>query len=242
MIKQTVQHLMKAAPRGQPLDAKLLKDLGITIPLANHLVTEGWLMRLSAGAYLLTGDTPTQDGTIAFLGRKIGGLHVGGKTALAWSGVFHNIAFRQKIVLWGCSSYAFPSWIGGAILYSYQTTRLFNNDMPNDFQLRPIPNRSPLVLVSAPERALLELVSEIGKGQSYEEAENIVFLLRNLRKPVLHALLSHCTRIKVLRLVSRLSLSAGYSWSDDLPDLVQKLIHEKQRKIVRGAAPREGRC
>lgn len=233
---------MKAAPRGQPLDAKLLKDLGITIPLANHLVSEGWLMRLSAGAYLLTGDAPTQDGAIAFLSRKIRGLHVGGKTALAWSGVFHNIAFRQRIVLWGCSSYVFPSWVGDTILYSYQTTCLFNNGMAYDFKLRPMPNRSPLVLVSAPERALLELASEIGKGQSYEEAENIVFLLRNLRKPALHTLLSHCNRIKVLRLVSRLSQSAGYSWADGLPELVEKLIHERQREIVRGSIPREGSC
>lgn len=229
MIKQTVQHLMKDAPRGQPMDARMLQDLGVTIPLANHLVEEGWLTRLSAGAYLLLGDTPTIDGTIAFLSRRIRGLHVGGKTALAWAGIVHNLAFRERVVLWGGSSYTFPAWVGETILYSYQTTRLFKDEMAYDFQIRPKPNRSPLVLVSSPERALLELVSEIGKGQSYEEAENLVISMRNLRPTVLHTLLSQCTRIKVLRLVSRLGQAAGYSWADELPELMEKLIKSRQQ-------------
>lgn len=228
VIKNKVQNLMKHAPRGLPMDARMLQELGISIPLANHLVAEGWLTRLSAGAYLLMGDAPTRDGTLAFLTRRIRGLHVGGKTALAWAGVFHNIAYRERIVLWGRSPYTFPAWVGESILYSYQTTRLFKNEMPYGFQIRPKPNGSPLVLVSSAERALLELASEIGRGQSYEEAENLVISLRNLRVTVLQELLSQCTRIKVLRLVCRLGQTTGYAWANELPDLVEKLISTRQ--------------
>jgi hypothetical protein len=42
-----------------------------------------------------------------------------GKTALSWQGVRHNIAFRERIILWGEKPYAFPDWVGDHLLYSY---------------------------------------------------------------------------------------------------------------------------
>lgn len=209
------------------MDSAMLRDLGVSVALAQRLVEHGWMMRLSPGAYLLTGDAPTRDGTIAFLRRRIRGLHVGGKAALAWHGVFHNIAFRERIVLWGCNAYKFPPWVGETIVFSYQTTRLFDSGLPYDFQIKPMPYRSQEVLVSVPERALLELASEIGKGQSIEEAENLVITLRNIRPPILHALLSHCNYLKVLRTVRHLGAVAGYSWADGLPALIDQLIDER---------------
>ncbi|WP_313068144.1 AbiEi antitoxin N-terminal domain-containing protein [Paraburkholderia sp. LEh10] len=54
----------------------------------------GWLQSLSKGAYLLAGDRPTRDGILAYLSRRVAGLHIGGKTALDWQGVRHNVSFR----------------------------------------------------------------------------------------------------------------------------------------------------
>jgi hypothetical protein len=46
-------------------------------------------------------------------------------------------------------------------------------------------------MVSVPERAILELASDIGKGQSLEEASNLSASLRNLRADVLDEFLGH---------------------------------------------------
>ncbi|WP_284502089.1 MULTISPECIES: type IV toxin-antitoxin system AbiEi family antitoxin domain-containing protein [unclassified Caballeronia] len=223
-VADVVQHLLRATPKGRPMDAAALRTFGLSIKTANQLVDDGWMVRLSKGAYLMTGDAATRDGVISFLGRRIHGLHVGGQTALAWYGVRHYIAYRERVVLWGTRRYVIPGWVSDTMLYSYQTTRLFDADMDYMFQLKPIPNGDPSVLVSTPERALLELVSEIGKGLTYEHAANLTGGLRNMRLDVLKLLLSHCRQIKTIDLVRRLSQGTGYAWASELPELARHLI------------------
>ncbi|MCP3725885.1 type IV toxin-antitoxin system AbiEi family antitoxin [Paraburkholderia sp. CNPSo 3272] len=223
MSNRTVQRLMQESRRGHPIDSGILRDMGISAALAAHMVRSGWLQRLSQGVYLLTGDTPTRDGSIAYLTRRIAGLHVGGKTALAWQGVRHNIAFREKVVLWGQKPYRIPSWVGQHLVYSFQTTSLFDDDLPYDKGLKPLPAGDPEVNVSVPERAILELASDIGKGQSFEEASNLMVSLRNLRGDVLDEFLSHCHRVKVVRLVRDLGREADFAWARGLQKHVDRL-------------------
>lgn len=232
MTRHIVQRLMQMAPKGQPMDTKQLVELGVSMAMASYLVKQGWMYRLSPGSYMLVGDKPTRDGVIAFLSRKIQGLHVGGKTALAWRGVRHNIAFRERVQLWGRTPYKFPEWVSGVMLYSYQTTRLFDEGLAYESWLTPLPIGHPGVLVSSVERGLLELVSDVGKGQSLEEANNLAVSLRTLRIPVLDALLSHCPRVKVVRLVRDLGLAAGYEWGRDLQKHVDRISKGKRWSVL----------
>jgi len=223
MGNNTVQRLMNDTLRGHPIDSEMLQNMGVSAALASHMTKSGWLHRLSQGAYLLTGDTPTRDGTIAYLSRKIAGLHVGGKTALSWQGVRHNITFREKVVLWGQKPYRIPPWVAQHLMYTFQTTNLFDDDLPYDTGLKPLPNGHHEVMVSVPERAILELASDIGKGQSLEEASNVVAGLRNLRSDVLDEFLTHCHRVKVVRLVRDLGLEADFSWAKGIQKHVDRL-------------------
>jgi hypothetical protein len=104
--------------------------------------------------------------------------------------------------------------------HTYQTTRLFEDNFSLTEYLRPLPLKSRAVLVSVPELALLELVSDIGKrgkkGQSLEEAIHIADSLRNLRADRLSGLLQHCTRVKVVKLICELGTRSGYDWGRDL--------------------------
>jgi hypothetical protein len=52
---------------------------------------------------------------------------------------------------------------------------------PQDNGLSAFPNGHPKVLFSLPERALLEMLSDVGKNQSLEEARQLVETLRSLR-------------------------------------------------------------
>lgn len=63
------------------------------------------------------------------------------------------------------------------------------------------------VPVSVPERALLELLSDVRKtqSQSRDEARQLVETLRSLREKTLDELVTHTTRIKVVRLAELLA-------------------------------------
>ena len=148
MASKTLQRLMEEAPRGQPLDTEMLGDMGVSPALATCMVKSGWLQRLSKGAYLLKGDSPSRDGIIAYLSRRAPGLHVGGKTALDWQGVRHNIAFRAKVVLWAKKPYEIPLWVEEHMRYSFQTTNTFDDGLPYDTGLKSLPDGNPHVLVS----------------------------------------------------------------------------------------------
>jgi hypothetical protein len=241
MASKTLQRLMEEAPRGQPLDAEMLRDMGISPQQASYMVSSGWMVRLSRGAYLLTGDSPSRDGIIAHLSRRVPGLHVGGKTALDWHSVRNNVQTRERVVLWGNSPYEMASWIEASMLYTYQTTQLFGDGLAEGAGLEPVRDGNHGVLVSVPERALLELASDIGKrgqkGLSLEEAVKFIPSLPPLRPKVLDSLLSDCTRVKVVKLVRDLTAASGTLSASDLQKHVDRLGAGKRWSNTSNDAP-----
>lgn len=205
--------LLAVLPRGAPLDVSFLREQGLSAFHASHLAKGGWLTHLGRGVYMLPGDTLTRDGCLAYLMRRHAGLHVGGKTALSWRGVRHNINFREVITLWGEKQVRLPAWFLERFECTYQTTRLFDASIQKDYALQALPGGNPAVLVSAPERALLEHLSDVGKTESLQDTRDLIESTRNLRLPVLETLLAHTTRIKVVRLARSLSEELDLPWA-----------------------------
>jgi len=210
----SIKNLMEVLPRGEPVETATLVKHGVSPFLASYLSRNGWLQHLSRGVYLLRGDKLTRDGSLRYLARHIPGFHVGGKTALAWRGVQHNLSVRENLELWGDKPFRLPTWLTTQFDCHYQTTQLFAAELPVGHGLQPLPALSDGILVSTPERALLEMLSNVGKRQSVEEARNLVEGLRNPRPQVLSTLLSHCVRIKVVRLAKFLADEAELDWAD----------------------------
>jgi len=173
-----------------------------------RLAEGGWLRRLGRGVYLLPGDELNRDAALAWLGTQVPGLHVAGKTALGWRGVRHNLAFKERLGLWGDVPTTLPDWFMEVFPAAYQATHLFDDTLPAAVGLAPLPGGRTDLLVSAPERAVLELLSDVGKSQGIEEARHLVEGARSLRMDVLDNLLTHLKRIKVARL--------AHSFADDL--------------------------
>ena len=192
-------------PRGGPLGLELLAAHGITAKHASALLRSGWLQRLGRGAYSLPGDELNRDACLAFLAQQLPGLHVAARTALAWRGVRHNLAFRETVVLWGDQPARLPAWLRERFSARYRVAHIFDPAMPAGLGLAPLPAGRPDLLVSTPERALLELLSETGSFEGLEEVRHLVESTRNLREPVLDELLGHLNRIKVARLAARLA-------------------------------------
>lgn len=205
--------LFASLPRGEPLSTAALQARGLSAFRASALARSGWLVHLARGVYMLPGDTLTRDGCLAFLTAQTPGLHVGSKTALAWRGVRQNIAFREHLNLWGDAPRRLPDWFTQRFPVGYQATQLFDNAMSKAFGLQPLPGGDPRVLVSVPERALLELFSDVGKQQSLAEARDLVESMPSLRTKVLDDLLLHTNRIKVVRMAATMATSMNLPWA-----------------------------
>jgi hypothetical protein len=208
------KEVLAQLPRGTPLGMERLAAHGITAKRASALVRSGWLQRLGRGAYQLPGDTLNRDATLAYLAQQWPGLHVAAKTALAWRGVRHNLAYRETVVLWGDQPARLPSWLGPIVIVRYRVAHIFDADLPAGLGLAPLAGGHQELPVSAPERALLELLSEIGSFEGLEEVRQLVESTRNLRLPLLDQLLSHLTRIKVARLAALLSSDLQLPWAE----------------------------
>jgi hypothetical protein len=76
-----------------------------------------------------------------------------------------------------------------------------------------LPETPDGVLVSVPERALLEMLSEVGLHQGIEEARNIMEGARSLRPEVLTMLLKNCQRFKVARLCVSWAEALNSPWA-----------------------------
>ena len=207
------KELLATLPRGEPVSTAALAKHGVSAFRASKLARSGWLVHLGRGVYMLPGDTLTRDGSLAFLSSQIAGLHVGSKTALAWRGVRQNVAFREVVSLWGDKAKRLPDWFTMRFQAHYQATRLFDDKLPANRGLQPLPAGDPRVLVSVPERAMLELFSDIGKQQSLVEARDLVESLSGLREKVLDGLLRHTTRIKVVRVAAAFAAEMKLPWA-----------------------------
>jgi len=123
-------------PRGTPLSTRLLQSHGLSAKQVARLAEGGWLQRLGRGAYLLPGNPLNRDATLSWLATSVPGLHVAGKTALAWRGMRHNLAFRERLVLWGDKPMTLPTWFTAAFSAMYQATHLFDDGLPAGQGLR----------------------------------------------------------------------------------------------------------
>jgi hypothetical protein len=199
---QVIKRLQAELPRGAPFDLAILEGHGVSAQLAAHYAEAGWLMRLAQGIYAFPNDDFDAHGALLFLQRRVAGLHLAGKSALAIQGVRHNLSRREPLILWGDIRFTLPSWFTTRFPARYVYAHLFDwpsADLATKTLVTP-PGLPEGLHVSAPERAVLELLYDVGAKQGMEEARNVFDGLRSPRKALLGQLLSCCTSVKAVRL------------------------------------------
>ena len=201
---------------GTPLTSEDLAVLGISADLAVHYVRAGWLERLARGVYCRPNDPPALHPSIALLQRGFDGLHVGGKSALDWHGIRHFVLQRPVLHLYGWKAGRLPEWFTQRFPAEYRRKRLFEEHPVALLHVRPYENHEGAPLVSAPERALLEVLSEVGVRQPLQEARDLVESSYSLRADVLRDLLKRCTSVKTVRLCLQLGRELSQPWADKL--------------------------
>lgn len=87
--------------------------------------------------------------------------------------------------------------------------------MSDSFGLSALPELPDGPHVSEPERALLEMLSEVGLRQSTEEGRQIMEGARALRSEIIGTLLRHCLRVKVIRLCVQWAEELKLPWATE---------------------------
>jgi hypothetical protein len=206
-----IKKLHVTAPRRTPLDSRKLESLGISRALAHEYVKAGWLEKLGRGVFMFAGDQLSRDACLKFLESKIPGLHVAAKSALALHGFRQNVAFQETTIVWGHQRAILPEWFQVRFPSRYSNSPLFDEGLPSGYGLAPLPGSPDGPMVSSPERALLEMLSEIDVYQELEGARAIMEGVRQLRSRHLQELLTHCRMVKAVR------LCVGWATEHNLP-------------------------
>ena len=197
---------------GAPLTSHDLAALGISADLAVHYVRAGWLVRLARGVYRRPNDALALHPSLLLLQRGFAGLHVGGKSALDWYGLRQYVSQQPVLQLYGWSAGRLPRWFTERFPAEYHRKRLFEEQPDALLHVGPFEKRNGAPQVSAPERALLELLSEVGVRQPLQEARELVEGAYSLRADVLRELLQHCTSVKTVRLCLQLGREGSLPW------------------------------
>lgn len=111
-IKSTflINGLLRGVSHEKPLDLTMLRKNGISPALAAHYARTGWLERLTTGVYCVAGARLDRDQSLIFLQGRIEGLHVGGRTALAWQGVRQYLEAQERLSMWAATRGDLPEW------------------------------------------------------------------------------------------------------------------------------------
>jgi hypothetical protein len=211
-LKRLQSHLAA----GTPLTSAELAALGISADLAVHYVRSGWLERLARGIFVRLGETISRDASLLLLERKVEGLHVGGKSALSWYNVRHYVAQQETLHLYGWITAALPDWFQQRFPSEYHRKRLFKEQPSAMRHVAPFENRAGAPTVSSRERALLELLSEVGVRQPLQEARELMESSYSFRADVLRDLLKCCTSVKTVRLCLQLGRELSLPWTSKL--------------------------
>lgn len=214
MADNRIKNLQISLPRGSPFDTSSLKCLGISAALAHEYVKSGWLEKLGRGVFMFAGDVLKLEETLVFLEARMPGLHIAARTALSRHGFEQNLAIKETTILWGDRRTRLPAWFTQHFPARYSSSRLFDDGLADGFCLSPLPESPGGPQVSGPERALLEMLSEVGVHQELEEARGIMEGVRQLRMRHLSQLLACCRMVKAVRLCVIWSKELDLPWAD----------------------------
>jgi len=227
MPGQRTQHLNqleKQLPEGLVVTSSWLRQHGYSRQLLSHYVRTGWLRQPTRGVYQRPrGSLSWQQIVISLQTLLKEALVVGGRSALEIQGYAHYLRQEIKeVYLYGPEPS--PHWLErlpAKVRFIYRNSRkLFPAEadqrsfmtLIKGLKAQPSPATDTGFLVqpwgqwdwglvlSAPERAILELLDELPGRESFEQADKLMEGLSNLSPQRLQKLLTRCRSIKVKRL------------------------------------------
>ena len=210
-----LKSLFNVIQRGNVVTSTLLKSVGISNDLRRYYVNSGWLESVGSGAYKKPYDNVEWQGAINAIQKQTDiNVHVGGLTALTIQGYAHYFRLKNEtLYLFSEQKTKLPKWFTnydwGIGLFHKSTSFLSNNMGIKELMIKEI-----AVLVSTPERAMLECLYLVPQKLDLVESYQVFEGLVNLKPKLVMELLQNCSSIKVKRLFLYMAEKANHQWFD----------------------------
>jgi len=229
-----LNRLERELPEGVLVDAAWLRKQGYSRQLLHHYVSAGWLDQPTRGVYRRPRGTLSWQQLVVSLQMFLAyPLAVGGRTALELQGYAHYLPHNEtRIHLYGPK--APPTWLAklglDAQFEYHNDKRLFGKhrvtaelkklgtgraakDAANlSLTELPVGQWDWKLVISTPERALLELLDELPNHETFHQADMLMQGMANLSPRRLHALLADCKSVKVKRLFFFFADRHAHAW------------------------------
>jgi len=232
-----INQLLKQWPSGTVAVLRWLEKQGVYQQLVHEYEKSAWILRVGQGAFAKSGDKIDWTGGLFALQNQLAlPIYAGGKTALQLQGYAHFLPLGKgsTVFLFGPSETKLPAWFTQyqwGLNIRFASTRLFADEATVWHTTRDMGAFS--IKVSAPERAMMEVLYFVPKEQSYEEARLLMEGLTTPRLKLVQSLLESCTSVKVKRLFMVLAEGCGHAWVKKL-DVSKVNFGKGRRMLVKG--------
>ena len=210
-----LQKLITEWPQGAVLSTKVLDKKDIPRQLVYWYQTHHWIEPVGNGAYKLVNDQIDCFGGIYSLQSHLNmDVHVGGKTSLELLGYAHYISEEMNTCqLYGKTNKDLPEWFrryNWGLTIHYKTATLFQIELYTGFT--KYPHKEFSIRISAPERAIMEMLYRVPSEHGFDESYRIMENLTTLRPEVVQGHLKLCKSVKVKRLFLFMAERADHAW------------------------------
>jgi len=210
-----IKQLYQMLPEGVIAPASWLAEQGYSMQLLYQYTKSGWLKKTSRGSYIRGDATPSWQGAVLGL-QKLSHkpFHIGGVTALNLQGYAHYLPLNDSQTIYLYGTQKLPAWFKNIELE--QKFNVMKKPYFEKVGLKSIPSniKDWEMVVSSPERAILELLYQVKPdGLSFEFVAEIFEGLTTLRPSLLNELLSMCENIRVKRLFLFLTSYFNHPWA-----------------------------
>lgn len=219
--KFKLNELLSCWSRGTVAVYPFFEQQKISPQLVAKYLKGGWVKKIANGAYRRFDDERVEwyGGLFAIQQYLKLPVHLGGPKALEVSGYAQYRSPADKSVIWLFGTYKtiLPRWFSKTdwgVTVRYHTTNLFRGSNAIGVSEREVNGLK--LLVSTPERAILETLDFVPQEISFEYTKDILETLQTLRPKLVEELLCKCRSIKVKRLFLFLSEYCKLPWLDAL--------------------------
>ena len=225
-------------PDGLVVDRTWLAKRGFERPLVDYYLRSGALVPLARGAYRRPGP-PLKWEHIVYSLQELGfSAHVGGRSALELQGFAHYLSMQgiKQIHLYGVDK--LPSWISkleAPYRLILHKSKLFDLPVTESVTTKPFGHWDWPLRYSMPERALLEMTSEVKQASDFEVLDKLFESATSLRPKLIMTLLQSCHQVKAKRLFLWFAERHGFTWFDRL-DVKAVNLGSGKRVIQKGGA------
>ena len=235
--RTTLSELLAKWAKGVVATPPWLEQQGVSLDLVKKYQRSGWVRRIERGAYGRLEDAVEWTGGLHAVQDQLKlPVHLGAKRSLELQGYGHYVRQREggTLRLYAPRGTRLPTWFARhdwGVKLVFTAADLFPGKMEAGLTKRPTGDFS--IRLSAPERAMLEILDDVPRLQSFDEARLLMGGLTTLRPELVQELLEACRSVKAKRLFLFLAEEANHAWVKEL-DPAKVNLGKGKRSIVKG--------